>query len=316
MRREQIEASVRNKSEVIQAIENGLLSLARGEIQNIPTTVIKPYGDANPAVLVIKGAQSALHTVIKNASYHPDNQAKKIASIQGNMMVMDTETGVTQGVLLDDGILTNERTAAVGAVAAKYLSRPDSTKVVVVGAGMQARLQVEYLKHVRDVREVAVAGRSPENVQRYIREMTERMADVRFYAAEDLAASCRKADIIVTTTPSTKPIIQVGWVSPGTHINAMGSDKAGKQELDPAILTHPDTIYIPDSREQCARMGELQHVKPDHEHAPYTNPELSEAIVIAQTIRCKIKSQIIRIFDSTGIGAADYAIAMHVMRTA
>jgi ornithine cyclodeaminase len=170
------------------------------------------------------------------------------------MLVFSQKTGVLEAALLDEGYLTNLRTAAAGAVAAKYLAPSRITAVGIVGAGVQGRMQLEWLRRVRSFDRAVVWGLDEAELESYRRDMERPGLEVRTtLRAEEVAAA---ANLIVTCTPSTKPLLESAWVRPGTHITAVGSDTAAKQELDPAILARADRVVV-DSLSQSELRGEV-----------------------------------------------------------
>lgn len=180
-----------------------------------------------------------------------------LPSASAMMVVLSAKTGFCEAVLLDNGYLTDLRTGLAGAVAAKYLAPATVGTVGIVGAGVQARYQLRCLRLVRDFGRVLVRGRSPENVAAYIADMTEELG-VAVLEAETMEQLVAESQVVVTTSQSREPIIRAQWLHPGLHITAIGSDLAGKQELDAAVLGNADRVVC-DRRSQCFCMGELQH---------------------------------------------------------
>lgn len=194
--------------------------------------------------------------VIKIASGFYDNPRRGLLVSQGMMLVFDRATGVPLGVLLDDGYLTRIRTAVAGAVAAKWLTPSNPSRIGIVGSGVQARLQLMWLASVVQTRDVMVLGRTRGGADAYAKEMQE------FGFKVDIAADARElgeaCNLIVTTTPSKEPLLRLDEVRPGTHITAMGSDTLDKQELEPAVLARAEVV-VADSREQARVRGEVAH---------------------------------------------------------
>ncbi len=208
--------------------------------------------------------------------------------------------------MLDNGYLTDVRTAAAGAVAAKYLARDNASVATIFGAGMQAKLQLQALALVRPITEARIWARDHDKAEHVARELTEKLG-FPVKAIEDARDACRGSDIVVTTTPSESPLIKADWLEAGQHITAMGSDAEHKNELDPAIFGLP-VIYVADSLNQTRRLGELHHaittgvVKAD---APF--PELGRIILDADTVQRDPDA--ITVCDLTGTGVQDTAIA-------
>ena len=194
--------------------------------------------------------------VIKIASGFYENTALGLPNNDGCMIVYSQQTGQMLAILLDEGYLTDIRTAAAGALAARYLAPSDVQCIGIVGAGVQARYQLEMLREVTACRKVLVWGRHAERLARYQAEMSDQGFDVATTRnLADVPATC---NLIVTATPASAPLLMVSQIRPGTHITALGADGQGKQELDAAILAKADLVVV-DSLSQCAAYGELSH---------------------------------------------------------
>jgi len=180
-----------------------------------------------------------------------------LPSLNGLVVVFSAKTGLVEALLLDNGYLTDVRTAAAGAVAAKWLAREDASCAGILGTGIQARLQLEALTLVRPIAEARVWGRDAVKAETYASEMAERLG-LPVTVAQEVGELAAASDILVSTTPATAPLIEAGHLHPGLHITAMGSDAAYKNEVAPAVLATAD-LYVPDSRAQCAVLGELHH---------------------------------------------------------
>jgi len=235
-------------------IEEGFAAYSRGEVVVPPVGELvfdEPPGDVHIKYGYIKGGEVY---VIKIASGFYDNPRRGLPSGDGLMLVFDQRTGVLQAILLDEGYLTNLRTAVAGAVVAKHLAPRNVSAAGILGAGIQGRMQLEWLRRVRAFDEAVVWGLNEEELAAYKRDMERPGLAVRTtLRAEDVAAA---ANLIVTCTPSTRPLLEAAWVRPGTHITAVGSDTAAKQELDAAILGRADKVVV-DSLSQSELRGEV-----------------------------------------------------------
>jgi len=238
----------------IPLIEEGFVAYSRGRAVVPPVGELvfdDPPGDVHIKYGYIRGGDVY---VIKIASGFTDNPKRGLPSGDGLMLVFDRRTGLLDAVLLDEGYLTNLRTAVAGAVVAKAMAPQKVKTVGIVGAGVQGRMQLEWLRRVRAFDEAVVWGVSEEELEAYRRDMAATGLRVRTtLRAEDVAAA---ADLIVTCTPSTRPLLEAGWIRPGTHITAVGSDTAAKQELDPRILARADRVVV-DSLSQSELRGEV-----------------------------------------------------------
>lgn len=246
--------------------------------------------------------------VIKIASGFYGNPAVGLPSSNGLMLVFRQETGEPVAMLLDEGHLTDVRTAAAGAVAARSLAPPHVERIGVLGTGVQARLQLRLLRPLFQTREVVAWGRDRERLERYRIDMAEAGYDV--LAAESPAAVAAVSQLIVTTTPSSTPLLQAEDVRPGTHITAIGSDTAMKQELAADVLALADVV-VGDSLEQCRTRGEISRAVAVGAIASDTAVELGSLLAGEATGRTAADQ--ITVFDSTGVAVQDIAIATAVM---
>ena len=243
---------------------------------------------------------------VKIASGFHGNPQRELPSGSGLMLVFSAETGFLEAILLDNGYLTDVRTAAAGAVAAAHLARRGLKRIGVLGSGSQARYQILALWEVRRFEEVLVHSRNQQNVDSYVEEMASRL-DARFRAAPDAESAVRAADLLITATPSPEPLVMADWLRPRLHIRAMGADSLEKQELEPEILARADRVVC-DLRSQCRRMGELHHALSQGALANDSQvAELGE--VTAGRAPGRQDDVEITVCDLTGVGIQDTAIA-------
>ena len=235
-----------------------------------------------------------------------DNPKIGLPSTNGMMVLLSARTGLIQALLLDNGYLTDVRTAAAGAVAARHLSREDASVAAIFGAGMQAKLQLEALSLVRPIREARIWARDLDKAEAAAATLAERLA-IPVRAVVDPAAAVDGADVVVTTTPSETPLLKAEWLQPGQHITAMGSDAEHKNEIEPAVITGAG-LYVADSLKQTRRLGELHHaIEAGLVTADSLFPELGE--VIAGRKEGRTRADQITVADLTGTGIQDTAIA-------
>ncbi|MBO0133537.1 ectoine utilization protein EutC [Agrobacterium burrii] len=234
-----------------------------------------------------------------------DNPKLGLPSLNGLMILFSAKTGLVEALLLDNGYLTDVRTAAAGAVAARHLSREDTSIATIFGAGMQARLQLEALMLVRPIRSARIWARNHDRAQKLAGDFA-REHSIEVTAIPDPRDAIRGADIIITTTPSEKPILFADWLEPGQHLTAMGSDAENKNEIDPGVFAR--TTYVADRLTQTRILGELHHaiaagrVMPDQQFA-----ELGA--IIAGKAQGRVGRDQITFADLTGTGVQDTAIA-------
>jgi ornithine cyclodeaminase/alanine dehydrogenase-like protein (mu-crystallin family) len=177
------------------------------------------------------------------------------------LLLFDSRTGYPVCIEVDQCYLTDLRTAAAGAVAARALAKKSVGRVAVIGTGTQARFQIRALSRVREFDELRVWGRSPEKVEAYIADMRDQV-DAEVVAAASAEDAVRGSDIVVTTTMTSVPIVKASWLDEGVHITAMGSDSPEKHELESAVLKRADKVVV-DSLKQCLNLGEVHHAVED-----------------------------------------------------
>ena len=235
-----------------------------------------------------------------------DNPKIGLPSTNGLMVLFSATTGLVQAVLLDNGYLTDVRTATAGAVAAKHLAREDASVAAIFGAGMQAGLQLEALSLVRPIRQARLWARDPGKARDAAARLTEKLG-FPVSAETDGRAAVDGADIIVTTTPSSTPVLKAEWLQAGQHVTAMGSDAEHKNEIEPAVIAAA-ALYVADSLRQTRRLGELHHaIEARLVAADALFPELGE--IVAGRKPGRIGPAQITVADLTGTGIQDTAIA-------
>jgi ornithine cyclodeaminase len=234
-----------------------------------------------------------------------DNPKIGLPSLNGLMILLSAKTGLVEALLLDNGYLTDVRTAAAGAVAARHLSREDACVATILGAGVQAQLQLAALMLVRPIKSARIWARDHAKAQTLAVDFA-RSHGIETTAIADPREAVCGADIVVTTTPAEKPILMAEWLEPGQHLTAMGSDAEHKNEIDPAVFAR--AIYVADRISQTRILGELHHaiktgaVMPDRQFA-----ELG-AVIAGKAIG-RLNADEITFADLTGTGVQDTAIA-------
>ena len=303
---EEIRQCVKMDREAIAVVEDGFARLAMGQV-TLPPIVQVDFPDKKGEVDIKTAYVQGLDNfAIKIASGFLDNYQLGLPTGSGMMILISTNTGVPQAVLLDNGYLTAVRTGAAGALAARYLAREPIDTAGVIGSGRQARIQMLALKQVRDFRRLMIYGLIPEQVERYVGEMAG-VLGVEVVKAKNVEAVVRSSDIVVTTTPSHEPFLKSEWLHPGLHITAMGADSEHKQELYPDVLGCAD-LLVCDRRSQCFRVGELHHgleagvISQDNDII-----ELGELASGGHPGR--LRDDEITVCDLTGVGVQDTAIA-------
>jgi ornithine cyclodeaminase len=247
--------------------------------------------------------------VIKIASGFYNNPQYGLPSSNGLMLLFKQATGELAGILLDEGYLTNIRTAAAGAIAARHLAPKHVERIGIVGAGTQARLQLLHLKPVTDCRRALVWGRDRDKLKQYQAEMSaEGFIVETTLDADEVLKPC---NLVVTTTPSTQPLLHASALHPGVHITAMGSDTADKQELDSAILARADLV-VADSISQCLSRGEIFRALTSGHLRQERVVELGR--IISGDAAGRTSESQITVADLTGLATQDIQIATLIYR--
>ena len=309
---EDIKKCVELNEQLIPVIEDAFKNLAQGKTTMPPILrldIEKYHGESDVKAAYIEGLDSY---AIKIASGFFNNPKLGIPSSNGLMILLDSQTGVIKSVLLDKGYLTDVRTAIAGAIASKYLSNYDSTKAGIIGAGIQAKLQLEALTLVRKINTAYIWSRDSTKTKKFVEETNNLNVDLEVCSSAEEVL--RKSEIVVTTTPSKSPLIKSDWLKKGLHITAMGSDAEQKNELDPLTIKQCD-LYVPDSLSQTTILGELHHaLEKNIVSSDNTYDELGNVILDSNLGR-KSKDDI-TICDLTGTGVQDTAIARYTFNLA
>ena len=239
-----------------------------------------------------------------NANFPGNPQARGLPTIQGIALLFDASNGTVLAAL-DSPSLTALRTAAATAVAAKYLARVTASSLSLVGCGVQALAHIEALLCVRQIRRVSLFDLDRDAAERLAAEVRGRFA-VSAEVSADLRAAVADSDIVVTATPSRKPILMLGDARPGTFVAAVGADSDTKQEIDPLLMRQ--AIVVVDDLAQCSHFGDLHHaLSAGTMRAEDVRGSLDQ--VVAGQIRGRFSDDEITIFDSTGVAIEDVAAA-------
>ena len=307
----EIKKCVQLNGQLIPIIEDAFKSLALGKTTMPPILrldIEKYHGESDVKAAYIDGLDSY---AIKVASGFFNNPNLGLPSSNGLMILLDSKTGMLKSVLLDKGYLTDVRTAIAGAIAAKHLSNPESSNVGIIGAGIQAKMQLEALLLVRNIKTAYIWSRDSKKTNTFVKNMKDKI-NIKIIACESPEQTVNLSEILITCTPSKSPIIKSEWLKKGLHITAMGSDAEMKNELDPKIIKDCD-YYIPDSQSQTSILGELNHaIKAGLVSAEKKYNELGSVIINSNLGRRNIND--VTVADLTGTGVQDTAIARHTYK--
>ena len=295
------------KIDLIKIIEEGFVSYSHGQVVVPPIgemTFENPPGDVHIKYGFIKNDG---FYVIKIASGFYENSKLNLPSSNGLMLLFNQKTGELFSILLDEGYLTDVRTAVAGAISAKYLAPIKVERIGIIGSGTQAKLQLEYLQYVQTCKSVLVWGIDSDQLKTYKLEMEE--MGFKIEIAKDKETIPQKCNLIVTATPSKTPLVNSKYVKPGTHITAIGSDTPEKNEIDPEILKNAD-IVIADSISQCLVRGEIFHAIEQKKINKEIILELGN-VIKDKKLQRTTENQI-TVADLTGVAVQDIQIAKAV----
>jgi len=244
---------------------------------------------------------------VKWVSSHTANPQRGLPAVIAVLILSDPETAEPLAVM-DATHITLMRTGAAVGVAARHLAREDSSILALVGAGVQSHAQLDAVRLVRPIREVRLADPNPTAIKTFMDHFGSD-SSLKIVTCAETREAVAGADIVVTTTPSRKPVVQRAWVEDGTHINAIGADAVGKQELETAILA--DARVFIDDHEQATHSGEV--------NVPVSQGEWSAdqlagtlGAVVAGLSPGRSGAGDITVFDSTGLAVQDMAVARAV----
>lgn len=287
--------------EVNRVIETAFADHGRGEVQMPPKLYITlPEGDFRTMPAYLPSLSLA---GVKVVNVHPGNPARGLPTVMALTIILDIATGAPVAIL-NATKLTDMRTGAAGAVAAKYLSPKKEIVLGLIGTGRQAEAQYRAISQELDISGIKCWSRNSLHAEKFVQSITDH--DARSVPLEK-ACSC---DLLVTTTPSRQPVVRSEWVQEGTHINAIGADAPGKQELDPLLLKR-GLVFV-DDLSQALHSGEINVPISQGIFTPDKITGTLGEVVIGTKQRASPDQ--ITIFDSTGLAIQDLAIAAIAMR--
>lgn len=305
--RKMMEGAVKDPA-LIARVAEGFVAYSAGRATIPPPGELlftDPPGDVHVKFGAISGQP---YYVVKVASSFYDNPKRGLSSSQGCMLAFRAETGELAACLLDEGLLTDVRTAIAGALCARSLAPRRPRAIGIVGTGIQARLQLAYLANVTSCRDAVVWGRNADRADEYAREMAKEGFSVT--VASTVRELARRCDLVVTTTPSTSALLGVDDVAPGSHVTAVGADTPTKRELDGPLFARADLV-VADSRSQCRERGDLAHALREGCLDEGKIVELGEILSGARAGRTSDGQ--LTVADLTGVAVQDIQIASFVI---
>jgi ornithine cyclodeaminase len=294
-----------NYHEVIDRMRDALICSSRGECDTPMPMHLNIAPESAEVHMKSSYRQGGRYFAMKIAATFPGNTGRGLPVGNGMMLLSSAATGEPVAFLADAGHLTDVRTAAVAALVARELGRRDKM-LGILGTGIQARLQAELHAQVLPLERIVLWGRNPAHVEECRRDLSK-FAEVSVAAIP--AEVAFETRLIVTCTAAREPLLHTHAIHPGTHLSCVGSDTAGKHEIDAAILKSAPLLLV-DSRQQCAKLGEIQHAPEENARAV----ELGE--FLNWTDDRKRAAAPVTVCDYTGLGVEDLYIAEYVWEKA
>jgi ornithine cyclodeaminase len=302
-------------SACIQAMEQAFSAYSSGQAE-LPSVIHLDVPENRGEIHIKAGhLHGGPYYAVKMVSGFPGNPELGLFANDGMVVVFDAKTGSPAAFLLDNGFITDLRTGAAGAAAAKHLAPEKIHTVAVIGTGGQARYQLEMLTYVREFQEVRIWGRDSAKAWARAEDVSRRprISACHFAVTGTAQEAVATADIVITVTASREPLLRAAWLKPGATVIAVGSDAPDKQELEVAVLARADKI-VADSISQCLRLGEIHHAVERSAISKEKVSELGEIITGRKPGRTSANEFIV--CDMTGVGVQDVAAASLVMERA
>jgi ornithine cyclodeaminase len=286
-------------SEIVDLMRGALIAQFRGECETPMPMHLDIAAEQAEVHMKSSYRRGGRYFAMKVASTFPANVRRGLPTGNGMMLLVSAETGEPVALLADAGHLTDVRTAAAAAMVAREVGRKDRA-LGTVGTGVQARLQAQMHAAILDLDEIWIWGRDPARAEDCRRDLRTLLPGAKVEIAASPREIAQRTRLIVTATASRAALLMAGDLQAGTHISAVGSDAPGKQELDPGILRRAALLLV-DSRRQCDKLGELQHVPSEWKRAR----EIGEFCLAPSAV----SPDDITVCDFTGLGVEDLYIA-------
>lgn len=297
--------SIINDANAFDAIENVFAAMARGDARNFPV-VREAIGVADALYGFKSGIDTAAHKLgVKAGGYWPHNSERNLTNHQSSVLLFDPDTGRLIGVV-SGNYLTAVRTAAACAVSVEHLARKDAKVLGIVGAGHQSAFQLRAVARTRQFEKIVAWNLTPKEVEARLGPVARELGLPLESVSRDQL--CAEADVIVTITSCHEALLSAEQIRPGTHISCMGTDTVGKQEIDPAILAK--SRVFADEIAQVIELGECQHAIKAGILAVDDITTLGDVVI--GKAQGRTHADDITVFDGTGVGLQDLAVAGRV----
>lgn len=297
-----------DRANAFDAVEKAFAAMAKGEARNFPV-IREALGHADALYGFKSGFDRSGGVLgLKAGGYWPGNAGQGLTNHQSSVFLFDPDTGRASAMVAGN-YLTAARTAAACAISIHHLARSDAKTLGIIGAGHQSQFQLRAAAEQRDFERVLAWNITPDGLDRLQQIAAEIGLEFKVVERDELA---READVIVTITSCFEPLLMAEQIQPGTHIACMGTDTVGKQELDPQLVANARVFT--DEPAQAAQLGECQHAV----KAGLLNAEAITPIgaVIAGLEKGRASDQDVTLFDGTGVGLQDLAVASRAVERA
>ena len=299
-------------NEVLEVVEQAFREKGLGKVQ-MPAKTYLYYDRYDGDLRVMPAYMESMDiSAVKVVNVHPKNRTYNLPSVIAIIILVDPKTGSPQAIM-DGTDITAARTGAAAGVATKFLAKEGAIKLGIVGAGVQATMQLSYISQVRELIEVKVFDKNDKTKQKFVQTAQEKYPKIKIISTDSIEEAVQYRDVICTVTPSRKPILMNEWIEDGTHINAIGADAQGKQELDPAILKR-SKVFV-DDWDQASHSGEI--------NVPISKGLISRddvygqlGEVVAGKKKGRTSKREITVFDSTGLAIQDAVVAKLIHKKA
>ena len=298
--------------ECIDVMADALSALARGEAI-VPLRPILWLPEKVGALGMMPSYLASADALgLKVVTVFQGNHGTKYDSHQGAVLLFESKHGQLLSIM-DATSITGIRTAAVSGVATRLLARADAKSVAILGSGVQARTHLAAMIHSRSIDSVRVWSRDPEHARRFADRESKRHG-IAVSAASSVQEAVQQADIICTTTSSREPILEGKWISPGTHINAVGSSVPFARELDSDAVRRA-RLYVDRRESALNEAGDfLLARKEGAVDDAHIVGEIGELLL--GNIEGRQGPDEITLFKSLGLAVEDLAAANHIYRKA
>jgi alanine dehydrogenase len=304
--------SLLTMSDLITAMESAVARFSAREVLQPVRTVLmvgptQAYFGVMPAYIAQPASLGAKLVTVFNA-----NHAKGLPSHLATILLLDPETGSLLAIM-DGRFITEARTAAVSAVSARHLSRPDAATLAIIGTGVQARSHLEAYAEVRTLSEVRVWSPQTRSRDRFVQEMTGHVA-APIRATETAEAAVRDADLIVLATSAPEPVIQDAWIAPGAHLVSVGACRPDQREMAPELVARA-RLFVDSRAAALVESGDVvQGIKEKRFDDTHIAGELGE--VVLGRVEGRKAADSVTVFKSLGMAVEDVVTADLVFRRA